>query len=403
MIDRNDTYIARVLGLLNVKYIVIDTSVDTDFYDMPSVNKDIAFLNSTIGISFVRKFDMLLVYENVYFVQHVYSPSNITLLNGSLDSPYGIGWEDHSFSNGWINESGQMLTNGGIASLSLPSNGSYVYTAVGRNVTINPNLYPYLVVRFRTNAHSSIVVYVTTANSSVAYLYASNPPPTAALNHYKSTEWYTLIYKFTEKTMSNIASVHILVTNFQDQTYAGPLELRLSEVMFAQSIGSTDDMIHLMEEEAISPYFAVVAFDQLDLEQRSSVENGIMKYTTGYVPDLSFEKLNPARYVIHVEGAKPYFLILLESYSEGWKARVNGVEVSEHFLVDGYANAWFINNVGKYDVTLEFAPQGILDISIFVSALSLASTAIYLFHRKFLDFFHSLMTKRTRIKRKLSS
>lgn len=106
-------------------------------------------------------------------------------------------------------------------------------------------------------------------------------------------------------------------------------------------------------------------------------------------PELKFEKISPIEYTVHVNASQPFFLIFSESYNPQWKAYfgdVNSFETfwkkpidgDKHFLVNSYANAWYIEKTGTYDVTLYFWPQSLLYIGVIVSLLTLAFCLVYL-------------------------
>jgi hypothetical protein len=88
-------------------------------------------------------------------------------------------------------------------------------------------------------------------------------------------------------------------------------------------------------------------------------------------PQISFEKVNPTRYVARVTNASgPYFLVFSESYDSNWKAYVNGSQISDkyHYLANGYANSWYITQKGSYEIVLDFSPQKLFDYGIAISA-----------------------------------
>jgi len=154
-----------------------------------------------------------------------------------------------------------------------------------------------------------------------------------------------------------------------------------------------------------------------------------IKYQT---PKITFVKINPTKYRVKIEGAKdPYTLIFSESFHEGWKMYINGLKndgltdyelknygetvasyfggdikegthrntflekatfetlgkkpISEdkHLLVNGYANSWYITPEdagGKqdYELIIEFAPQRLFYIGLFISLLTLISCLGYI-------------------------
>jgi len=155
---------------------------------------------------------------------------------------------------------------------------------------------------------------------------------------------------------------------------------------------------------------------------------------TQTLPTITFRKINPTRYEVKVENAaSPFFLVFSESYHPKWKAYVKTenenwetrsgkretgdekweiiaeypkVHVKEakhemtftpedvvylfkkplpekyHLLVNGYANAWFIdpNEIGKqnFTITLYFWPQSLFYLGLFISGVTLLGCLGYL-------------------------
>ena len=77
---------------------------------------------------------------------------------------------------------------------------------------------------------------------------------------------------------------------------------------------------------------------------------------------------------VHVEGAqpgRPFWLVLGESNSAGWRATVDGHQGSPT-LVDGYANGWLVTPAtGNFSVTLEWTPQQTVWVALAISAAAL--------------------------------
>ncbi|MEW6188819.1 MAG: hypothetical protein AB1466_01720, partial [Actinomycetota bacterium] len=144
-------------------------------------------------------------------------------------------------------------------------------------------------------------------------------------------------------------------------------------------------------------------------------------------PMIAFKKINPTKYVVSVENAsQPFFLVFSESYHPQWKAYVkSGVGSREmgdeivaeypklgvrearhemsfipgdisylfakpisddnHFLVNGYANAWYIDPTkvdkdgdGKFAITLYFWPQSLFYLGLMISGLTFLGCVGYL-------------------------
>lgn len=97
-------------------------------------------------------------------------------------------------------------------------------------------------------------------------------------------------------------------------------------------------------------------------------------------PRITFEKINPTKYTVHIENAQDkYTLVFGEAYKKDWKAYVideKGKKIAimeeKHNMINGYANGWFIDKKGTYDIVVEYWPQQFAYIGIAISILTLA-------------------------------
>ncbi|RLB28830.1 MAG: hypothetical protein DRH11_16760, partial [Deltaproteobacteria bacterium] len=159
------------------------------------------------------------------------------------------------------------------------------------------------------------------------------------------------------------------------------------------------------------------------LIQLKPVANGSTPQAQGR-PEIDFEKVNPTRYVVSVKKAeRSFWLVFSESFHKGWKAYVREqaassrqqagqgnkgepwsalisawrdrgkrIELTEHHLVNGYANAWWVDvarlkaeglrfkadSKDEFQVVLEFKPQRLFEIGIMISALTFLGCIIFL-------------------------
>jgi hypothetical protein len=134
-----------------------------------------------------------------------------------------------------------------------------------------------------------------------------------------------------------------------------------------------------------------------------------------------FKKINPTRYLVSVREARDSFwLVFSESYNEGWRAyirlvpdpsarvparepwsalvsawkdRGRRVEIGDHYLVNGYANAWWVDvkrlmeerpefirgqdRGSEFEIVLEFKPQRVYEVGIIISSATLITCLGY--------------------------
>jgi hypothetical protein len=83
-------------------------------------------------------------------------------------------------------------------------------------------------------------------------------------------------------------------------------------------------------------------------------------------PSVTYEEVNPCRYIVHVNCTNPFLLVFSESYHPSWKAYIDSQEVSP-VIVDSLVNGFFINRTGNFDVTLYFTGQDIVNIGLIIS------------------------------------
>ncbi len=83
-------------------------------------------------------------------------------------------------------------------------------------------------------------------------------------------------------------------------------------------------------------------------------------------PKIDFEMISPARYKVKVTDAQnPFFLILSTSFDPRWSAYFTTSNVSDplpsknHLEVNGYANGWYIEKSGSFEMFLEYSPERI--------------------------------------------
>lgn len=148
--------------------------------------------------------------------------------------------------------------------------------------------------------------------------------------------------------------------------------------------------------DSTTPYrvgFVEVTPDQASVPMASSIS-----------PTISYRQINPTRYLVHVKNATtPFFLVFSESFHTGWQAFLQEAsntggstwyeqsallswmwdggkrtEIANHELVNGYANSWYVQKKGSYDLVLEFAPQRSYEAGVLISIITPVVCFIFL-------------------------
>ena len=106
-------------------------------------------------------------------------------------------------------------------------------------------------------------------------------------------------------------------------------------------------------------------------------------------PGVTVETAGRTDFDLRVEGNDtPSWLVLGQSWSDGWTATVEGTgPLGSPTVVNGFANGWYLDpaDVGteSVEVTLDWAPQRIIDLALLLSAIaSLACAGLVLFLRR---------------------
>ena len=72
-----------------------------------------------------------------------------------------------------------------------------------------------------------------------------------------------------------------------------------------------------------------------------------------------WRRVSPVRYECIVSADGSFILVLLQNFDRGWRLYVDGTEVSEHFMVNGFANGWLVDVEARRHVSIviEYIPQ----------------------------------------------
>ena len=90
------------------------------------------------------------------------------------------------------------------------------------------------------------------------------------------------------------------------------------------------------------------------------------------VLDIRYESISPSHLRASVRSEYPVMIVLNELFDSRWEATINGVPVETHLRVNGFANGFFVDQVGEYEIELQFTLQPIADATKHFSAASIA-------------------------------
>jgi arabinofuranan 3-O-arabinosyltransferase len=127
----------------------------------------------------------------------------------------------------------------------------------------------------------------------------------------------------------------------------------------------------------------------LSLATDTFLSNGTRTFTpnpeqTMVQPSLNYNWINPTKCTVVVNASTPFLLVFSQSYQPNWVASINGREIAQHFMANGYANSWYINQTGPFTIEIIYTPQQTYDIckvAAFISIVVLAICIIVTHHK----------------------
>lgn len=129
----------------------------------------------------------------------------------------------------------------------------------------------------------------------------------------------------------------------------------------------------------------VKRFDKLEIYKVEIPDNVDLIYS----PDTNivYKKINTTQYAVDIRGSNGLVnLYFLQQFHPSWEAYIGSEKIVDHRKIFSYANGWFINKTGDFQVTLKFAQQDSSEsgkrVSIIAGFLSVAVLLLYLLKRR---------------------
>ena len=302
-----------ILALLNIKYVVLhgDTqwslvsSYESSYYN--ATQSTVTQALASPGIEHIEDIGNLSVYENTLDSSHIYASTNLTVLGASFD------------------EIRDPLSLGLVSPTSVIVNEPQSLTAGQENLGALTQ-----VLQANRNVTS---FFVPVASTAVIYTNAPGAPEHATLD----------------------GAMQSLSLYSMNSSWSITSSIGLSEGWHSFAI----------PENRLASYSVVVssapALDTASVAQQ---------------PIVTYQRISPTEYLVHVINAThPFFLVFSESYDSGWKVYSSKPGVfglggmpfaasENHFLANGFANGWYVNETGTYSLTLYYQPQSEYEICL---------------------------------------
>jgi len=378
LLQQNNTHVTNILGVLNVKYVVIRHDANLNYSLAPTspsiLESEIA---NQVGLSHSATFGMLDFYENGEFGPRIYAVTNITS-SGSLTSPTNVGWTLKGYDGPWLanDPSASLTSSSGGLSFSFTPNSTHPYAYFSNVDTLNVSIgaYPYMLLTFRTSDHAMLSVNVVSQSGASFFLSASNPPAVSSGTAYSSPQSYTLLFPLARyfKPSDALAKIFVNLTP-TSPGQSQMLETTLSGLQLAGSVGTNLDTVRLIASSSFNWTSTAIAQTSSQIDVSRSP------------PRIVFQELGPSEYRVNVANATSPFLLIFEStFDYNWQlfpgtSHVGVPVVADHVRVDGYANGWIINIPGTYILTIFYGIQNYAEFGFYVSIaaiLSLVSFAL---------------------------
>ena len=148
-------------------------------------------------------------------------------------------------------------------------------------------------------------------------------------------------------------------------------QAELTGAIFGQSFGGITDI-------KVGPdgYLYV-----LSVQKGHNNEGSIFRIVPKEPVQPQSQKISSSEYIVNLKDiSQPSYIVLTQSYEDGWKAFVNGkdqIPDKDHFIVSGFANGWYLNKTGDFNVKLYFEPERYYEIGLIIGVLIICPCLVY--------------------------
>ena len=222
------------------------------------------------------------------------------------------------------------------------------------------------------------------------------------------------------------------VVKSNEESFAASIS-KIAQLMEKGKIALNLGNIEIAEENCKIDVYSQSKYFNVDMVELTKPGEHSINYTNAKEPEITFRKINPTRYVVDVKAGRPFWLVFSESFHAGWKAYVRRetgdriqksevrsqrlevgdrkpevnekneehwsalvstwrdkdkrIELTEHQMVNGYANGWYVpvgrkseeeKLTGDFQIVLEYKPQRLFEIGILISGITFVLCIGYL-------------------------
>jgi len=349
-ISHEGNNLTNILRVMDVRFVLL--RMDAGFYPKVTPFANLTELHSYLqgqdNLQLVNQFGPLLFYEVVGQESRVYATS-VVLSPSQLNSE---GWSLASYLGSWQNQSADISTNSSALELSIASQGTYTYGFATTNgsIDISTATYPYLKVTFSSTSNAALLLAVDFGSQTFDWLtaYDIGSATTYQGNHYSDTNPTTLAYDLSSFRY-DVKGIRIFVTNSPDTTSYSEGRIQIEKLSFESFNGLPIDYVRAISQRAQNPLSYVIS------NQTHPVE-----YTSNAVtPSIVYDEVSPVEYDVQIRNsASSFVLVLGETYDPLWAITAGpSIDTSHwtHMMVNGFANAWLIDRLGNYSITIRYA------------------------------------------------
>jgi hypothetical protein len=172
------------------------------------------------------------------------------------------------------------------------------------------------------------------------------------------TKYCISVYPYPLETYDTLAKEYIISINDQD------IKLKKNKVhntiVYSANTNLKSDLQTVKIEQVNSGEDYVIGIYPAN---RREINSAVAK--------VDYKKINPTQYSVSLSRTGSYFLVFNESYHPQWNLMEgSGAELNNHFIANGYANGWYIDEIDNQELSIKYWPQNLFIKGCIISIVS---------------------------------